>query len=91
MRWSRSGCFGFARGVEGDGWVGTGECRWLGHGGEGKKYGDAVATRAKPRATKTARRRGSSCGVGVPHAACVCARLDKARHSVKIDARALIG
>jgi hypothetical protein len=53
--------------VQGDGWVGAGECQWLGHDGESKKDGDAVATRAKPRVMKTARRRGSSGGVGVPH------------------------
>jgi hypothetical protein len=67
MGWSRSGCFGFTQGVQGDGWVGAGDCRWLGHDGESKKDGDTVTTRAKPRETKTARRHGSSGGVGVPH------------------------
>jgi hypothetical protein len=78
--------------VQGDGWVGAGECRWLDHDGESKKDGDAVATRAKPWATKTARQRGSSRGVGVPHAGmCVRAVGQGKTRSVKRDARALIG
>jgi hypothetical protein len=78
--------------VEGDGWVGAGECRWLGHDGESKKDGDAVATRAKPRATETARRRGSSRIVDVPHTG-VCARAvgQSKTRSMRRDARALIG
>jgi hypothetical protein len=78
--------------VEGDDRVGAGECRWLGHDGESKKDGDAVATRAKPRATKTAQRRGSSCSVDVPHTG-VCVRVvgQSKTRSVKRDARAPIG
>jgi hypothetical protein len=38
-----------------------------------RRTGDTVATRAKPQATKTARRRGSSRSVDVPHTG-VCVR-----------------
>jgi hypothetical protein len=82
----------FRSSVQGDGWVGVGECRWLDHDGESKKDGDAVATRAKPRATKTARRRGSSRSVGVPHTGmCVRAVGQSKTRSMKTDARALMG
>jgi hypothetical protein len=53
--------------VQGVVWVGAGVCLCLGHDGESKKDGDAVATRAKPWATKTTRWHSSSGGVGVPH------------------------
>jgi hypothetical protein len=85
-RWSRFGCFGFARGVQGDGWVGAGEYRWLGHDGESKKDGDAVATRAKPQATKTAPRRGSSSGVGVPHTG-MCVHTVRTRQDTEREKR----
>jgi hypothetical protein len=82
----------FRSSVQGDGWVGAGECRWLGHDGESKKDGVTVTTRAKPRATKMARRRGSSRSVDVPHAGmCVRAVGQSKTRSVKRDARALIG
>jgi hypothetical protein len=78
--------------VEDDDRDGAGECRWLGHDGESKKDGDAVATRAKPRATKTARRHGSSRSVDVPHTG-VCVRVvgQSKTQSMRRDARALIG
>jgi hypothetical protein len=78
--------------VQGDGWVGAVECRWLSHDGESKKDGDAVAARAKPWATKMAGWRGSSGGVGVPHTGmCVHTVGQGKTLSVQRDARALIG
>jgi hypothetical protein len=89
---SRTGCFSFVRGVQGDDRVGAGECRWLGHDGESKKDCDVVATRAKPRVTKTARRRSSSRSVDVPHTGvCVRAVGQSKTQNMKRDARAPIG
>jgi hypothetical protein len=78
--------------VEDDDRVGAGECRRLGHDGESKKDGDAVETRAKPRATKTARQRGSSRSADVPHTGvCVRAVGQSMTRSMKRGARAPIG
>jgi hypothetical protein len=86
MLWFRS------RRAEGGDWVGAGECRWLGHDGESKKDGDAVATRAKPRATKTARRRGSPRSVDVPPTRAWVRPVRQGKTlSMKRDARAPIG